>query len=67
MRKSCKLLMTGWLLATGSCIAQAQEEVVLEHDSLSQAINNEISVLVDSARIPKKPGRDMSTWRWTDL
>ena len=35
----------------------------MEHDSLSQAINNEVSVLVDSARIPTKPLKDMSTWR----
>ena len=51
------------LLATGLGTVRAQEEVVLEHDSLSQAINNEVSVLVDSARIPTKPLKDMSTWR----
>jgi hypothetical protein len=51
------------LLATGFGTVRAQEEVVLEHDSLSQAINNEVSVLVDSARIPTKPLKDMSTWR----
>ena len=51
------------LLATGFGTVRAQEEVVLEHDSLSQAINNEVSLLVDSARIPTKPLKDMSTWR----
>ena len=51
------------LLATGLGTVRAQEEVVLEHDSLSQAINNEVSLLVDSARIPTKPLKDMSTWR----
>ena len=51
------------LLATGFGTVRAQEEVVLEHDSLSQAINNEVSLLVDSTRIPTKPLKDMSTWR----
>ena len=63
MKNRCKLLITGMLLATGFGTVRAQEEVVLEHDSLSQAINNEVSVLVDSARIPTKPLKDMSTWR----
>ena len=63
MKNRCKLLITGMLLATGLGTVRAQEEVVLEHDSLSQAINNEVSVLVDSARIPTKPLKDMSTWR----
>lgn len=63
MKKRYKLLITGWLLATGLATTQAQETVVIEHDSLSQAINNEMSVLVDSTRIPTKPHRDMSTWR----
>ena len=55
MKNRCKLLITGMLLATGFGTVRAQEEVVLEHDSLSQAINNEVSVLVDSARIPTNP------------
>lgn len=63
MKNRCKLLITGMLLATGLGTVRAQEEVVLEHDSLSQAINNEVSLLVDSARIPTKPLKDMSTWR----
>lgn len=63
MKKRCKLLITGMLLATGFGTVRAQEEVVLEHDSLSQAINNEVSLLVDSTRIPTKPLKDMSTWR----
>ena len=63
MKNRCKLLITGMLLATGFGTVRAQEEVVLEHDSLSQAINNEVSLLVDSARIPTKPLKDMSTWR----
>ena len=63
MRKRCKLLITGWLLFTGFATTHAQDEVVTEHDSLSRAINNEVSVLVDSARIPQKPIKDMSTWR----
>ena len=63
MKNRCKLLITGMLLTTGFGTVRAQEEVVLEHDSLSQAINNEVSVLVDSARIPTKPLKDMSTWR----
>jgi len=50
------------LLATGFGTVRAQEEVVLEHDSLSKAINNEVSLLVDSTRIPTKPLKDMSTW-----
>lgn len=63
MKNRCKLLIIGMLLATGLGTVRAQEEVVLEHDSLSQAINNEVSLLVDSARIPTKPLKDMSTWR----
>ena len=63
MKNRCKLLITGLLLATGLGTVRAQEVAVLEHDSLSQAINNEVSVLVDSARIPTKPLKDMSTWR----
>ena len=63
MKNRCKLLITGMLLATGFGTVRAQEEVVLEHDSLSQAINNEVSLLVDSTRIPTKPLKDMSTWR----
>ena len=56
-------MITGWLLFTGFATTHAQDEVVTEHDSLSRAINNEVSVLVDSARIPQKPIKDMSTWR----
>jgi len=63
MRNRCKLLITGWLLITATSATQAQEQLITEHDSLSQAFNNEVSVLVDSARIPKKPFKDMSTWR----
>lgn len=64
MRNRYKLLITGWLLAIAVGTTQAQEQVVVvERDSLSEAVNNEMSVLVDSARIPKHPVRDMSTWR----
>ena len=63
MKNRCKLLITGLLLATGFGSVRAQEEIVVEHDSLTQAINNEVSLLVDSARIPTKPLKDMSTWR----
>ena len=63
MKNRSKLLITGLLLATGFGTVRAQEEIVVEHDSLTQAINNEVSLLVDSARIPTKPLKDMSTWR----
>ena len=64
MRNRYKLLITGWLLVAGLGMAQAQEAIeVVERDSLSEAVNNEMSILVDSARIPKTPVRDMSTWR----
>ena len=64
MRNRYKPLITGWLLVAGLGMAQAQEAIeVVERDSLSEAVNNEMSILVDSARIPKTPGRDMSTWR----
>ena len=41
--------------------AKAQEP--LENDSLAQSINKELSVMVDSARIPRKPAKDMNLWR----
>ena len=41
--------------------AKAQEPV--ENDSLAQSINKELSVMVDSARIPRKPAKDMNLWR----
>lgn len=63
MRKRCKLLITGWLLFAGFANTQAQEEVVIAHDSLSQAINNEVSLMVDSTRLTQRPFKDMSTWR----
>ena len=41
--------------------AKAQEP--LENDSLTQSINKELSVMVDSARIPQKTVKDMNLWR----
>ncbi|MBR1410590.1 MAG: hypothetical protein IJ580_05770 [Prevotella sp.] len=41
--------------------AKAQDP--LENDSLTQVVNNEVSVMIDSVRIPKKPVRDMNLWR----
>ena len=49
------------LLTLVTSAAKAQEP--LENDSLKQSINNEMSVLIDSARIPKNPARDMNLWR----
>ena len=48
------------LLVLASC-AKAQEP--LENDSLAQSINKELSIMVDSARIPRKPAKDMNLWR----
>ena len=45
----------------GFSAAKAQEPI--ENDSLAQSINKELSVMVDSARIPSKPVKDMSLWR----
>ena len=45
----------------GFSTAKAQEPI--ENDSLAQSINKELSVMVDSARIPSKPVKDMSLWR----
>ena len=55
-----KLWITGavLLLALG---AKAQEP--LENDSLAQSMNEELSIMVDSARIPQKPVKDMNLWR----
>ncbi|WP_073211091.1 DUF5683 domain-containing protein [Xylanibacter ruminicola] len=61
MRRTSKLWLTGMLLTLVTSAAKAQEP--LEDDSLKQSINNEMSVLIDSARIPKNPARDMNLWR----
>ena len=61
MRKKSKLWITGILLTLGTSATMAQEP--LEKDSLTQIVNNELSVMVDSARIPQKPKKDMSLWR----
>ena len=61
MRRTSKLWLTGMLLTLVTSAAKAQEP--LENDSLKQSINNEMSVLIDSARIPKNPARDMNLWR----
>ena len=60
MRKISKLCITGMLLMMATSAAYAQEP--LEDDSLTQSINKEMSVLIDSARIPK-PAKDMSLWQ----
>ena len=60
MRKISKLCITGMLLMMATSAAYAQEP--LENDSLTQSINKEMSVLIDSARIPK-PAKDMSLWQ----
>ena len=61
MRITSKLWITGVLLTLVSGAAKAQEP--LENDSLTQSINKEMSILVDSARIPKNPAKDMNLWR----
>ena len=61
MRIISKLWITGMLLTLVSGAAKAQEP--LENDSLTQSINEEMSILVDSARIPKNPAKDMNLWR----
>ena len=61
MRITSKLWITGMLLILVSGAAKAQEP--LENDSLTQSINKEMSILVDSARIPKNPAKDMNLWR----
>ena len=61
MRIISKLWITGMLLTLVSGAAKAQEP--LENDSLTQSINKEMSILVDSARIPKNPAKDMNLWR----
>ena len=61
MRITSKLWITGMLLTLVSGAAKAQEP--LENDSLTQSINKEMSILVDSARIPKNPAKDMNLWR----
>ena len=59
--KISKLWITGMLLVVGISAAKAQEP--LENDSLTQVVNNQLSVMVDSARIPQKPVKDMNLWR----
>ena len=61
MRRINKLWITGLLLTMVSAAAKAQEPV--ENDSLTQSINEELSIMVDSARIPKNPAKDMNLWR----
>ncbi|WP_028902465.1 MULTISPECIES: DUF5683 domain-containing protein [unclassified Prevotella] len=61
MRGLGKLCITALLLSAIAQRATAQE--VLENDSLTQAMNREVSLLVDSARLPQKPIKDMSLWR----
>ena len=61
MRIISKLWITGMLLTLVSGAAKAQEP--LENDSLTQSINKEMSILVDSARIPKNHAKDMNLWR----
>ena len=61
MRKISKLWITGLLLMVGNGAAWAQEP--LENDSLTQVVNNEMSILIDSTRIPKIPAKDMNLWR----
>ena len=56
-----RLWITGLLLTIGISAAKAQEPV--ENDSLAQVVNNELSVMVDSAKIPIKPAKDMNLWR----
>ena len=52
------------LLSLVTNAAKAQEPVEpVENDTLTQVVNNEMSILIDSARIPKKPVKDMSLWR----
>lgn len=64
MRIISKLWITGVLLSLVTHAAKAQEPVEpVENDTLTQVVNNEMSVLIDSARIPKKPVKDMSLWR----
>ena len=61
MRIINKLWTTGLLLMLAASAAKAQDP--LENDSLTQVVNNEVSVMIDSVRIPKKPVRDMNLWR----
>ena len=64
MRIISKLWITGMLLSLVTNAAKAQEPVEpVENDTLTQVVNNEMSILIDSARIPKKPVKDMSLWR----
>lgn len=60
MRKISKLWITGMLLTLVTGAAKAQEP--LENDTLTQSINKEMSILIDSAQIPK-PAKDMSLWQ----
>ena len=58
MRIISKLWVAGMLLTMATGTARAQE--LLENDSLAQ---QDISLLADSARIPKTPAKDMSLWQ----
>ena len=51
------------LLSLVTNAAKAQEPVEpVENDTLTQVVNNEMSILIDSAQIPKKPVKDMNLW-----